>query len=112
MMQVNSKGDLEMKKLSILSLALAAFVSVAPQQAFAQNCGPMIKTAENQLMRMSENKSGDKYAVDGPGWRMDLKAARALLDEAKDSLREGQEISCELQVTEALKRLGNGLWGG
>ncbi len=100
-----------MKKLSMLSLALIAFVSFAPQQAYAQ-CFRMIVTAENQLLRMNENQPGDKYAVDDGGLRMDLKAARALVDEAKTSLKEGEEISCQLQITEALKRLGNGLWGG
>jgi hypothetical protein len=110
MMRTNCKGEEKMRKIGLLSLTLMAFAAGAPQPAYAQ-CGPLIFTAENQLQRMAENQAGDKYAVDaGLNWRMDLDRARELLEEAKAANKEGDETTCLLMATGALKRLGNGSW--
>lgn len=97
-----------MKKYGVLSLAVAIFVSFVPTQAYAQ-CERMIATAESQILTMTTYQFGDKPISIGPNWRMDIASARTLIDQAKTFLKDGEETACEIQILEALKRLGNAL---
>lgn len=93
-------------ELLIIVAALSVPLTISP--VLAGNCRSDIMTVETVLVRLSDAGGGGELSDSSgsPLRKIDVPSARQHLLEAKARLEEGLEMECELQIIEAMKRLG------
>jgi hypothetical protein len=94
------------RKLLITVAVLLAPLFAPP--VIAGNCLSSITTVETLLVRMDDayQPAGSQGSSDSPFRMTDVPSARRHLLQAQANLKEGLELNCQLEIGEALKRLG------
>jgi hypothetical protein len=97
-----------MPQRKLLITVAVLFAPLFAPPVIAGNCLSSIMTVETLLVRMDDayQPTGSQGSSDSPFRMTDVPSARRHLLQAKANLKEGLELNCQLEIGEALKRLG------